>query len=261
MRRLAKLGLFSVPAAGLAYFAHQSYFGNSQKVYTYNEPILSETLNQYVKENNLVTPLLYKNYQLRYNFDQFFEKSLLKTLAGLQSYNIFISEDYNDTLMNQPNLGPEEKHKLYDNAKLHCTFSATPALQSQQGVVHNGLISTLLDTTGGYLAFMACDFTPAVTAYANLSFQNPLEVGKDYVAVIEVDKVEGRKVFLKGQIIDKEKNVYTTLDTMFIKVKWDNFYIKNLYKSLLIDQSGVKSTSTGKEGINVKPSIKDMSPQ
>jgi len=82
---------------------------------------------------------------------------------------------------------------------------------------------------------MACDLSPAVTAYLNVSHEMPMKIGDDYVAVVEVDRVEGRKVFLKGKIMDKEDNVYANMESLFVKPKKDSFYLRQLYKYLLID--------------------------
>jgi acyl-coenzyme A thioesterase PaaI-like protein len=235
-KKLAKLSSFLIPAGGFAYLTNQLYFGNTQHVHTYVDNEVVGYFKQYVEDNNLVSPHLYKNYQKKYKFDHFFEKGVLKDIEGLAGYNIFLDKAFNDVLNDEAELSQEEKKNLLSKAKVHCTFAPNYKLQGHKGIVHGGFTSTLFDNVSGCLAFMACDFTPAVTAYLNVNYNKPMTIDTEYVAVIEVEKIEGRKVFLKGKIVDKDNNVYTTMDTLYIKMKWDNSYLKHLYKSLLLDK-------------------------
>jgi len=247
---LAKLSLGLTTTGAAAYYGHQYYFGNTQEHSPFaDSPIVSDYFKEYIREHDLVTPLLYKNYQQKYKFDHFFEKGVLKELQGLRDYNLFVHKDFHDVLSGDLELPKEEKHKITSQGKIHCTFAPSSKLQGFQGLIHGGFTSTLLDNIAGCLAFMACDYTPAVTAYLNVKHEKPMKVDEEYVAILGIEKMEGRKIFIKGQIVDKEKNVYTTLDTLYIKANFDNFYIKHLFKSLLLDN---KSNNVNK-GVTVIP--------
>jgi len=193
-----------------------------------------------LRKNNLVSPSLYKKYQKKYTFNHFFEKSILKDLEGLDNYNLYLNKSSHDALTEDGNLPEEKRQKLLEQAKLHCTFNAKSKLQGDTNTIHSGFTSTIFDNVAGCLAFMACDLSPAVTAYLNVSHEMPMKVGNDYVAVIEVDRVEGRKVFLKGKIMDQENNVYANMESLFVKPKKDAFYLRQLYKYLLVDKKEKK---------------------
>jgi hypothetical protein len=55
--------------------------------------------------------------------------------------------------------------------------------------------------------------------------------------------VEGRKVFLKGKIMDKENNVYANMESLFVKPKKNAFYLRQLYKYFLVDKKEKKEMS------------------
>jgi len=234
--QLFKCSLALAPVGGFAYLNSSYYTKPTHHVPSLDGLELSAYFQQYVDNHNLVIPDLYKKFQQKYSFNHFFEKSLLKDLEGLDVYNIFLNKHYHDALTGDSNLSNEEKQTMHKQAKLHCTFTANNKLQSHTGMIHGGFTSTLFDNVAGCLALMACDFAPAVTAYLNVSHENPLNVGTEYVAVVEVDRVEGRKVFLKGKVIDKENKVYTNMESLFIKPKWADLFLKQIYRALLLDK-------------------------
>jgi acyl-coenzyme A thioesterase PaaI-like protein len=259
-RKLAKWTAVLAPATGLAYLANHYNSMNEHHIHLLPglESQLSPTFQRYISENNLTSPELYQNFQKKYKFDHFWEKGILKDLKGLVDYNIFIDRTYNDILVEDKELSKEDKQKLHSEAKIHCTFKTTSKLQGNADAVHSGFISTLFDNVSGCLAFMACDLNPAVTAYLNVNYEKPVTVDQEYVAVIEVEKVQGRKVFLKGKIVDKDNNVCTTMESLFIKAKWDNFYLKNLYRSLLLDKKVEKITKKADEKAGVAGLVKSI---
>jgi acyl-coenzyme A thioesterase PaaI-like protein len=228
MKTLTKL-LKCAPFAGFAYAGTPYYTRASQSIPSNDAPKLSSYFRQYVRENNLVTPSLYTKFQKAYTLNHFFEKGVLKELDGLDNYGLFLNKDCHDAM----NQGDEASG---ENIKLHCTFSANSKLQGHFGAIHSGFTSTLFDNVAGCLAFMACDLSPAVTAYLNVSHERPLNVGEEYIAVVEVEKMEGRKVFVKGKIIDKENNVHTNMESLFIRPKQGSFVLKQLYRYLLVDK-------------------------
>jgi len=219
------------------------------------EPKTYGHFRQYIEQNDLVTPALYKKFQEKYKFNHFFEKGVLKDLEGLDMYDVFINKDYHDGLAKGTAISEEGKSSIHENAKIHCTFSANTKLQCYGGNVHGGFTFTLLDNLSGCLAFMASDFAPAVTAYLNVKHEKPMGIGSEYMAVIEVEKVEGRKVFLKGKIIDKDHNVYSSMESLFIKPKWADTYLKPLYKILGFSNTSQKAPSQQEKPTALKQGI------
>jgi len=225
--KLFKYGLFLAPVGGFTYYNSSSHSAVAQPVQKTITHHSSSYFKQYVEQNDLITPSLYKKYQEKYKFNHFFEKGVLKDLEGLDAYNLFLNKDYHNKLANE--------QKDHEQAKIHCTFTPNDKLQGASGNIHGGFTSTLFDNVAGILAFMACDFSPAVTAYLNVKHEQPMKVGTEYVAVVEVDKMEGRKVFLKGKIVDKENNVYTNMESLFVRPKWGG-YLKHVYRFFLHDK-------------------------
>jgi len=233
--KLFKCGIALVPIGGLAYFSSPFFNKAAQEAQREIAP-LSDYFRQYVEQNNLITPSLYKKFQESYKFNHFFEKGVLKDLEGLDVYNLFLNKDYHHVLTNEVQVSQQ----AHEQAKMHCTFTANHKLQSAGGNIHGGFTSTLFDNVAGCLAFMACDFAPAVTAYLNIKHEQPMDVGVEYVAVVEVERMEGRKVFLRGKIIDKENNVYTNMESLFIRPKWGH-YLKYLYRFFLFDKTPIEN--------------------
>ncbi len=234
--RVFKYSLGLIPIGGLAYYYYPKTTEAEQPKEIRQVLEHSDYFQQYVNQHNLISPNLYKKFQEKYKFNHFFEKGVLKDLEGLDAYNLFLNKNYHDILINNIKFTHEEKQKVHEQAQMHCTFTPNVKLQGQAGQIHGGFTSTLFDNIAGCLAFMASDFAPAVTAYLNVSHQRPMNVGTEYIAVVEVDKVEGRKVFLKGKIVDKENNVYTNMDSLFIKPKW-GAHLKHIYRHFLSDKN------------------------
>jgi len=233
--KLFKYGLLLAPVGGFTYLNNASHPAAAQPINNLSNHQSSSYFKQYVEQNNLISPSLYKKYQAKYKFNHFFEKGLLKDLEGLDIYNLFLNKDYHNSLTNDRKVSQDNKQEVHEQAKMHCTFTANEKLQSASGNIHGGFTSTLFDNVAGCLAFMASDFSPAVTAYLNIRHEQPMKVGTDYVAVVEVDRIEGRKVYLKGKIVDKENNVYTNMESLFVRPKWGG-YLKHVYRYFLNDK-------------------------
>lgn len=231
------IGLGTVGTVGaVGYFNRHFYFGHVHKKHTFDEEDLSSYFKEYIKENDLVMPYHYKNYQQVYAFDHFFEKAIIKELNGMNEYNIFLDRHYHDVITDSIEVTPQEREELHKNAKIHCVFIPNSQLQGHIGIVHGGFLSTLLDNISGALTFVASDFKPCMTAYLNMNFRKPVMIGKEYVATIEVDKIEDRKLFLKGKVVDKEGKLYCEMDSLFVKAKFNNYYMNKIVKSLLVDK-------------------------
>jgi len=235
-KRFLKWGLVAIPIGSLAYINRHFYFGNMYKVHKFDETDLSETSKKYVEQNNLVSPHTFQNYVKKYDHDHFFEKSILNQMNGLNEYNIFLDKNYYQVITDEVEASKEEKQKAHHAAKLHCIFTANSRVQGHLGIVHGGFTSTLFDNLAGSLAFLVADYKPAVTAYLNVAYKKPLKIGKEYIGVVEVDKIEDRKIFLKGKIVDNANIIYTTFDSLFIKTQMDGFLSTELEKKLQDDK-------------------------
>lgn len=68
------------------------------------------------------------------------------------------------------------------------------------GIVHGGLLATMLDEGLGRLAFNSLPNKVGVTASLTVNYRNPAPAGSYLVLKGETVKVEGRKVWVKGRI-------------------------------------------------------------
>jgi len=230
---IAKWSLILGPIGAFIYVNRKYAFGKIHKKHRFEDSDLSENFRQYIKENDLITPCHYKNYQKGNKAEQFFEKGILKDLNGLDQYNIYLDRKYHDVITDAIEVTPEERLEYHKAAKLHCPFIANATLQGHAGIVHGGFLSTIMDNLLGCLSFIVSDFSAAVTAYLNMTFKKPVEVGKEYIAIVEVEKIEGRKIFFKGRIMDLQKTVYCTAESLFIKVNLESCFTDKTTKTLL----------------------------
>ncbi len=68
------------------------------------------------------------------------------------------------------------------------------------GIIHGGLLATLLDEGLARCGFSALPNKIGVTANLNIDYRNPAPAGSYVVLKAETTKVEGRKVWVKGRI-------------------------------------------------------------
>lgn len=68
------------------------------------------------------------------------------------------------------------------------------------GIIHGGLLATLLDEGLARCGFSALPNKIGVTANLNINYRNPAPAGSYVVLKAEMTKVEGRKVWVKGRI-------------------------------------------------------------
>ena len=83
-------------------------------------------------------------------------------------------------------------------------------------IVHGGAIASLLDDAFGSL-FFACRIGNGFTANLNVDYRAPMPAGCDIRIETWVDRVEGRKVFLVGRVVDvNSATVYTEGRALFV---------------------------------------------
>jgi len=75
-----------------------------------------------------------------------------------------------------------------------------PALCGHPGIVHGGLLATLLDEGLARCCFPALPNKVAVTASLKIEYKAPVMAGQIVVLKAETTKVEGRKAWVKGRL-------------------------------------------------------------
>ncbi|KAF2018970.1 Thioesterase/thiol ester dehydrase-isomerase [Aaosphaeria arxii CBS 175.79] len=101
-----------------------------------------------------------------------------------------------------------------------------PALCGHPGIVHGGLLATLLDEGLARCCFPALPNKIAVTASLKVDYKRPCMAGQIVVLRAETTKVEGRKAWVTGRIetlADESKGekpvVLTEAEALFIEPK------------------------------------------
>lgn len=100
------------------------------------------------------------------------------------------------------------------------------ALCGHPGIVHGGLLATLLDEGLARCCFPALPNKVAVTASLKIDYKAPVMAGQVIVLKAETTKVEGRKAWVKGRLetlVDESKGekpmVLTEGEALFIEPK------------------------------------------
>ncbi|KAL1607675.1 hypothetical protein SLS60_002610 [Paraconiothyrium brasiliense] len=100
------------------------------------------------------------------------------------------------------------------------------ALCGHPGIIHGGLLATLLDEGLARCCFPALPNRAAVTASLKVDYKAPAMAGQVLVLRAETTKVEGRKAWVKGRLetlVDESKGekpiVVTEAEALFIEPK------------------------------------------
>nr|XP_021519092.1 acyl-coenzyme A thioesterase THEM4 isoform X2 [Meriones unguiculatus] len=179
---------------------------------------------------------------LRLLFDQFMRKCEDGSWKRLPSYKQNPSQVFREfqTRFVDPSLKKEEQMSkaqqftrsfeeglgfeyvmFYSNAekRIVCFFQGGLHLQGVPGFLHGGAIATIIDVTAGMCAIAE---GIVMTANLNINYKKPIPLCSVVVLNSQLDKVEGRKVFISCtvQSID-EKTVHTEATALFIKLDPD----------------------------------------
>ncbi|CAK86849.1 unnamed protein product (macronuclear) [Paramecium tetraurelia] len=119
-----------------------------------------------------------------------------------------------------------------NNHHLHVVFNAADEVRGNNNDVNSGLLATLIDNAFGQLSFLATGFIPSVTANLQLNLNKTIHTNKDYLISCEVEKVQGRKVFLKAIVYDNDKNICGEATALFITVNWGGKQWKQAIETL-----------------------------
>jgi len=97
-----------------------------------------------------------------------------------------------------------------------------PALCGHPGIVHGGLLATLLDEGLARCCFPALPNKVAVTASLNVVYKKPVEAGQVVVLRAETVRVEGRKAWVRGWVEtlgegEERGTVLTEAEALFIE--------------------------------------------
>ncbi len=92
-------------------------------------------------------------------------------------------------------------------------------MMGTHGITHGGFVSLLLDETMGKR--LSYEKISAPTASLNVSFRKPMLAGEEYLIKSWIDKIEGRKNFMRGEIVSYQDSITVVAEAsaLFISVK------------------------------------------
>lgn len=174
---------------------------------------------------------------LKLLFDQFMKKCEDGSWERLPSYKRRSTQESEDfkTYFLDPKLGEEERlsqaqlftrgfedglgfeyviFKNNDEKRTVCLFQGGPYLQGVPGLLHGGAMATMID-----IALGSCTGGAVMTANLNINFKRPVPLCSVVVINSQLDKLEGRKLFLSCNVrsVD-EKTLYSEATGLFIKL-------------------------------------------
>ncbi|EQC27835.1 hypothetical protein SDRG_14419 [Saprolegnia diclina VS20] len=117
--------------------------------------------------------------------------------------------------------GKYEEFMVYGDVAKTQTISLVhfgEKLCGHTGIVHGGCISTVCDELFGWTMYWIMD-KAGFTANLNVNFRKPLPAQTLAIVTTELERIEGRKVYLKAKVQDAEGNTYTEATSLFIMPK------------------------------------------
>ncbi|MBX3072034.1 MAG: PaaI family thioesterase [Thermomicrobiales bacterium] len=109
-------------------------------------------------------------------------------------------------------------------------WEPTPKVEGWQGIVHGGLITTVLDEVMGWA--LSAQRIWAVTARLDVSFRKPVEIGVPARARAWVVEDKGRRIEVAAQLLRKDDlAVLAEATGVFVRVPadkaadWENRYL------------------------------------
>ncbi|XP_042296993.1 acyl-coenzyme A thioesterase THEM4-like [Sceloporus undulatus] len=102
--------------------------------------------------------------------------------------------------------------------KMAGVFQFGPYLEGPPGFAHGGSIATVLDTVLGSLAM--CVTYRVMTANLNINYKSPTPLGSVVLVESKLDRVEGRKVFVTGEMRSVDgRTVHADATGLFIQLQ------------------------------------------
>jgi acyl-coenzyme A thioesterase PaaI-like protein len=115
-----------------------------------------------------------------------------------------------------------EEYHLYKHTneeELYCILQFGDHINGWPEIVHGGVSALLLDNTFGYLLFLYHKGT-AVTANLTINYKSPILANSTSILRVKIEKIDGRKMYLKGIIKNAEtKQIQVEATSLFIKPK------------------------------------------
>ena len=102
--------------------------------------------------------------------------------------------------------------------KIYAKYIFEKSFEGGPGLVHGGILSTVLDDMMGYATFTQNLF--CVTANLNVNFRVPSPVDKEFELYAWVKEVDGNKVYAES-VIQSEDAIHVEANGLFINIGQD----------------------------------------
>ena len=102
--------------------------------------------------------------------------------------------------------------------KIYAKYVFDKSFEGGPGLVHGGILSTVLDEMMGYATFTQNLF--CVTANLNVNFRAPSPVEKEFEIYAWVKNIDGKKVYTES-VIQSEEIIHVESDGLFIDLGQD----------------------------------------
>ena len=110
-----------------------------------------------------------------------------------------------------------------DEGRMTSTFSLGAAYEGPPGCLHGGIVAAILDQVLG--SAPARIGMPGLTGYLNTTYRRPTLLGVEHVCRAWIDRVEGWKIFARGDILDPQDRVTAEAEALFVVPKWAREYV------------------------------------
>jgi uncharacterized protein (TIGR00369 family) len=102
-----------------------------------------------------------------------------------------------------------------EDGEIHIDFEVPSEFDGFGGVVHGGIVATILDEAMGMSCSRIHQIKGAVTANLNITFRSPVRSGKPISVRAKSDR-EGRKFNCSAEIRDADSNVLAEATSLWI---------------------------------------------
>jgi len=103
-----------------------------------------------------------------------------------------------------------------EGSQVKTTFTPGPEHQGWPGVLHGGIISTILDETIGRTCFLVDMW--AVTGRFELHYRKPVPIGQPITAVAEIVRARSRMLEARGEIRLADGTVAVEAEGTYIRI-------------------------------------------
>ncbi|KAI0740514.1 Thioesterase/thiol ester dehydrase-isomerase [Earliella scabrosa] len=114
------------------------------------------------------------------------------------------------------------------------------ALCGHEGVIHGGLLATLLDETLARVALLNLPEKVGVTANLNINYKAPTRADQFIVIKVKLDEAQGRKSRVSGTVEDMAGNVLVEANALFVQPRYAKLLNSTAVRHMLGEPSHSK---------------------